>query len=424
MLIAALALTLAAEKQSDILIIIADDFGQYDIEHIETPNLDALAASGITFTRTYSNSVCTPSRDSLMTGMWSNIHNEFTCEPGRRDDFGVPSLGNVLEVAGFETGYFGKWHLGQSPVAPYQAAPHLWGWEVARAWNTASMRGICTNQQLIALGAPKGTHGNYTHWPTITDGVETISLEYNTAAILNAFKDWKEEARGPNPRGAVISFNTPHGPFHLPPGQEVIPDPTKRQLYEAMVRNMDQAVGEVLALAAPDTWIVFVGDNGTDPKARAADQLKPHLKGSTYEGGLRVPMIWRRPGITPGSSTDALVHFADILPTIMDAFGIGGSAGMDGRSLLPLLAKPSAPSPHEYVYAGCRPGVEPAPLRHAVISRDGWKLSEDRPVEGDASWRMFNLFEDPDELHRIDPNEHEDRELVAKLRGWLAAGEE
>ena len=191
-----------------------------------------------------------------MNGVWSSRFYENTCLLGTNADIGRVSLGVTFEASGFETGYFGKWHLGQSLVAPYQSTPHLRGWEVARAWNTDGMRTYCVTLSLEQLGFAAGTKGNYFRWPTISDGVESLSTTHYTDAILWEVQSWLTERRGPDRRAAIVSFNTPHKPFYLPPGETAPPNPTDRDLYEAMVRDMDRAVGDLIASLLPDTWII------------------------------------------------------------------------------------------------------------------------------------------------------------------------
>ena len=195
-------------------------------------------------------------------------------------------------------------------------------------------------------------------------------------------------------------------------------DRLTRENYELMVQSVDAMVGDMLAYVdLRDTVFVFVADNGTPSKALRENQERGKVKGTTFEDGVRVPLIFAGPGIAVGEETDVLVHAVDLLATLGDLVGAPPPAhlGLDSRSFAAALAEPhGARSARPYVFCeNLTPGV---PHDRAVVT-ERWKL---RDVDG--SQELYDLRNDPLEERPLplDTDDAELQELLARLRERLA----
>jgi arylsulfatase A-like enzyme len=384
-----LALLLA--QMPNIYVIMADDFAASDMAVVSTPNLDALAAQGVTFTRAYSNPNCTPSRASLLLGDWSDEILLAPCSAGTDVAIDPWTLPKMMDEAGYNTGLFGKWHYGSNAIGYDETTPHLLGFNVWHA-GTLGNTAFCGST-------------DYWDWQRVDDGVVTNSTTYNTYEIRAAFLAWRATS---SPGFALVSFNTPHAPFHVPPSQPVVTG--NRPLYEGMVRDMDLTIGVILAsINLTQDWVIFIGDNGTPKNARQPGQEAGKVKHSVFKDGVRVPMIFAGPGLPMGETADALVHLADIGPTIAEALGLDVPVGKGGMSFLDVLGNTSDPGPRSYVY--CSRGVlGTSPRERAVVTVD-YKLRELGSVQ--------ELYDLPDEDTDVidDPTY---AAVLATLRGYLA----
>jgi arylsulfatase A-like enzyme len=385
-----------------IVVVIADDLADSDLDRIPTPTLDRIAARGVRLRRAYANPICTASRESFHLARWSETGFINACKTKTRGDHGAFTIAKMLDAAGYETGLFGKWHIGTNRVADWKLSPHLYGYEVWRA-------GLPTN---VANCGGR----DYFQWNRIDDGEITGSREYQTYAVRDAYASWMHEERGPDPRFAVVSFQTPHVPLHLPPlaGREDAEALGDRELYELMVRDLDLAVGRVVSLLDLERdWFVFFGDNGTPQPARHPDQDPGKLKYTTFEDGVNVPLIVAGPGIAAGAESDALVHVVDVAATLAEALGLRAPPG-DGVSFLDALRDPSHPGVRDHVFSAHGPiRSKDMPRERAVITRTH-KLRVDDGVES-----LFDLAADPREERDLvgDPGQ---AEILEELRALLA----
>lgn len=309
----ALSLTAAAAPaRPNIVVFLADDHGWdlagcYGHKVIRTPNIDALARQGLRFTRAFAGSpTCSPSRAILYTGLHSArnglMGNHTGCRPG------IKSITHHLKVLGYRVVLANKTH-----VQP----PEVFDFEYVKA----------------ALPPVPGRNRRYRQ-----EGLDT--------AVIDRLLGEHARARAAQPLCLIIADNGPHvvwernriyDPAALPLPPITVDTPATRQAmanYFQDITTTDQRLGEVAASLARhgferNTLFLYTSDQGPE---------WPRSKWTTYDAGLRVPFIARWPGrIRPGSVTEAMISFTDVLPTFLEAAGGKPVPGLDGSSFLKVL---------------------------------------------------------------------------------------
>lgn len=331
--LAIVAAFLTFQQSPDVLVVVLDDIAAADLAlyggPAETPHLAALAADGVRFTRAYANASCSPTRRSILTGEWSTGESGVPCGPPTADTPTLDDLFMPEALSGHSSALFGKWHLGGDPLeVAWELAPlrHGFGmWSAGQAANVNTCDG----------GA------NYTRWiradafgSTWSSG---LSLQYEPKAVRDEFLAWWETARGP--RLAYVAVNLAHGPFHAPPADLLPPGAPvpvlRRDRYEAMIRAADTILGQMLlAVDLERTLVVVIGDNGTP------EQVTPEpgrSKTTTFERGVRVPLVIAGAGAEKGLVSDALVHAVDVYGTVLAACGAPIPPSSPAVDLGPLL---------------------------------------------------------------------------------------
>lgn len=331
-------------NKPNIIFIFADDWGYGDLSShgstwVETPNLDQMAKEGIDFANfTVNSPVCSPSRTAVMTGQFparNSIHQHFAGvgsnqKRGMPDwlDPTVPMLPRLLQEAGYKTGHFGKWHLGN--VKGESPTEDKYGYDEYATFNGSGTRA------LNAAGLASVDHA-----------VDFIERNRNDAFFVNL---WLHET------------HLPH--FPLEKYLELFDDLDERKrVYASVIAEGDEGVGRILDLLKElnideNTLVVFSSDNG--PEAARDSSHKIHrknnpeglggyysvgesggLKGqkrSLYAGGIRVPFIVRWPGKVPEGIIDAnsVMTAVDLLPTFLEVAGVKMPDGYqpDGESVL------------------------------------------------------------------------------------------
>lgn len=407
----------AAEPvKPNIVLILADDLGINDLhcygraDH-HTPNLDRLAREGMRFTCAYTaQPICSPSRAALMTGKCPARLHLTNYLPGRPDaksqkllqpriEGQLPleevTIAELLRDAGYATGLFGKWHLGEAGFGPKEQ-----GFDVAVSPPADSQP-----------SATEGSKGEY--------------------AITAAAEKFIEEHRE-RPFFCYVPHNNPHIRLAAKPELVEKHKAAFNPVYAAMIETLDDAVGrlmqkvESLGLAGR-TIFVFTADNGglhvLESPGTPATHNTPFRagKGFVYEGGLREPLIVRWPGeIKPESVCDTPVVLSDLVPTLLEAAGVNPATTvgpLDGVSIRPLLRGETLPARSlfwhfpNYTNQGSRP---------AGAIRDGdWKLVEHFE---DGAVELYNLADDVGETKDLAAGEPERTEALRKrLHVWRAS---
>jgi arylsulfatase A-like enzyme len=406
----------------NILLIVGDDMGYADVgfhgcKDIPTPNLDALAASGVRFTNGYvSGPYCSPTRAGLMTGRYqTRFGHEFN--PGGSQ--GLPltetTIADRLKAAGYATGLVGKWHLGALP----ELHPQKRGFDEF-------------------FGFLGGAH-SYVAAAGILRGTEPVpGLDYTTDAFGREAVAFIERHRaGPAPWFLYLAFNAVHTPMQATddrlakfPG---VAD-TQRRTYDAMMLAMDDAVGRVrrtLADAGLDrsTLVAFISDNGgpTMPGTTQNGSNNAPLRGSkrtTLEGGIRVPFLVSWPGRLKPAVYEQPVIQLDLTATALAAAGVDAKPEwkLDGVDLLPFLDGRKTGPPHDALY--WRFGAQMA------VRAGDWKLvrydSNADTRTGTRSQpatpaRLYHLSDDAGETRdQADTNPDKVKELQVLWDAWNA----
>lgn len=393
-------LLLVAQSPPNLVVFVMDDVAAADLAlyggPVSTPNLEALAAQGVTFTRAYANPTCAPTRRAMLTGHWWVTGNGFSC-PGDSGDTNTPLLAEAFlpeALLSYSSGIAGKWHLGVNPYGlPNELAPIAHGFDY---WSAGSPTNV------VECGG-----ASYTSWLRIDSDFtgtyqSSTSTTHEGIAVRQAFvSGWPVV---PSPRLAIVCNNLAHAPFHNPPASLLpqgytVPN-TQRGRYEAMILAWDTLLGQMLSVIdLQSSLVVVVGDNGTPP-AMAPVQTK--AKGTTFERGIRVPLIVAGPLVNaPGRSVGELVHVVDIYSTLVEV-GSGSVPGGSpwpeaGRSLVPYLANVANPAPHEWVLSGARWGDVDGDI--ASVRSDLTKLRQ-LDDDGDAvadRLEFYDLATDPNE---------------------------
>jgi arylsulfatase B len=382
----------------DVLLIIADDLGFADLTAVHdagwAPNLWALAGQGYRFLNASSNPICSPTRRSIFTGHFYAGQSGLPCDPPSSLTPPV-SLVFLPEALGpsYAKALFGKWHVGTNPFGQWRFVYRdQAGFDYWRAGLAHYVRG-CLSQ-------------DYSTWLDVEDGVSHFLLgQYQPTVMRTRFDAlWPVM---PGPRFAVFATQLAHDPYHRPPspmlpaGYPPPPLATDREKYESMIAALDKQIGEIVTPALlATTAVIFVGDNGTPPDV-AADPA--HAKTTTFQGGIHVPMFMVGPGI-PSGETYALAHVADIYATVCELAGVQPQAGLDSRSLMPLVTG-SAVKVHDYVASGVDSDAPPfdvdlcaRSLRYKLRRvTDTWDHSTGAPGTGSVTEEFYDLWLDPQE---------------------------
>ncbi len=393
----------------NVLIVYVDDMGWaqpscYGGRLVPTPHMDSIASNGVRFTQGYvSACICSPSRVGLMTGRYpARSGHDANCPSGDTERgrlralvTGETTLAQRMTAAGYATGLVGKWHLGAS-------REHL---PAARGFEESF-----------------GTSGNLDEGGFFFRGLERVP-DPPEAPVTSPL--YAREAIGfirrhaDRPWCLVLSFNAVHSPIVASEAmrQRFAGRPPREQAYAAMVAELDEAIGEVLAALrgagiVSNTLVFCISDNGGAMPLAEMGGLRGR-KWQLYEGGIRVSWLVQWPGRIPGGRVlDVPVIQLDVLPTALAAAGVEAKTEwqLDGVNLLPLLEGRTAQLEREALY--WRFGVQYA------VRRGDWKLvkaGRDEPV------RLFNLRDDRGEAMDLSGSRPElVRELQALWDRWNA----
>ncbi len=406
--ILALALLLGGVRaQSNVLVVLADDLGvDYVAGYGEgnnappTPTIDSLAQQGVLFRNTWAYPSCSPARAAILTGRhpYRTLVGRWIRHPGnsnpaigtlRDEEWTVPDL---LDRAGTGHGHacIGKWHLHD--VSFGNAAPITFG-------------GFD-----VYTGALRGQLPSFTAWPRVENGIEQTETTYATTKTTDDALAWIQGQSGP--WFCYLAYNAPHIPFHVPPSNLHTQTSTtsNRDRYRAMIEAMDTELGRLLQTLGPatlaNTHVLFLGDNGSVQNMAVAPFDPSRAKGTPYEGGINVPLIYRGPAtVSPGREVTALTCAVDVFATVLELTGAGSAlppwVATDGVSLVPYLTDPQQSPLRTFAYTEQFTGdAWPAPNTngHATIRNDRYKLIH---WYGGNADRFYDLVTDPWETQNL-----------------------
>lgn len=420
------ALSAAADRKPNVLIIYTDDQGTIDLncygaEDLATPNLDALAGRGVRFTQMYAPSaICSSSRAGLMTGrapVRAGVPSNVSSAKGNP---GMPTeevtIAEMLKAAGYATAHIGKWHLGYTP----ETMPGGQGFD----YTFGHMGGCIDNYSHFFYWNGPNRHDLWRNGKEVWhDGEFFPDLMVREAATFI------EQDRD-KPFFLYWAINVPHYPLQgTAKWREHYKDlEMPRRAYAEFVSTMDECVGRLLNKIdelglRDDTLVIFQSDHGHSTESRAffgGGNAGPYrgAKGCLFEGGLRVPSIVSLPGLIPaGEVRDQMATGCDWLPTIADLCDVPlPKQKLDGRSLKDVIMSASAPTSHESFVWQLGSGD-----RAQWVAREGdWKLlgnprdtSGKAPITANDKLFLANLAVDKSEMKNLaDKNP----EVVDRLR--------
>jgi arylsulfatase A-like enzyme len=442
---AAAAPCLAAQaERPNVIVILTDDQGYGDYGFmgnpvIRTPNLDTLASASAQMKTFYVSPVCSPTRACLMTGRYNYRTRAIDTFIGRAMmDPSEVTIAEALREAGYVTGIFGKWHLGDN--YPMRA--------IDQGFDEALV--ICGG----GIGQPSdppGGEGKYTDPVLFHNGQRMQAKGYCTDAYFDAAMKWIEGTRkSDRPFFAYIPTNAPHNPLKDIPedwyrkykAMDLSPvvvrqrdtKPSEKELDDlarifAMISNIDDNVGRLMAQLREwkledNTIVIFFGDNG--PAGRRYVGPLRGTKGQVYEGGIRTPLIVHWPArLKAGHASDYPAAHIDIMPTLLDACGVAVPKGLklDGMSILPVLDGRATAGPDRTLFIQSQRGDKPV-LYHNFMARDReWKLLNasgfgPEQLPGPPKFELYHVTDDPGERKNL-AAEHP--EIVERLKAQYEA---
>ncbi len=452
----------AEARKPNIVFILADDLGYRELgsfgqKLIRTPNLDALAKQGMRLTQHYcGNAVCAPSRCVLMTGKHPGHayvrSNKATPPEGQWPiPDGEVTIAELLQKQGYVTGAFGKWGLGgpESTGRPlvqgfnrffgYNCQSHAHSYYPSYLWsddkhvelkNTPPVPGHASLAKNADPANPK-SYDVFKGQDYAPDRINEQVLEfvrtnknqpfflYYPTVIPHVALHVPDEELKP-----YLAFGWKDPPFTRGKGYGYTPHFTPRAAYAAMISRMDQYIGNVLNLLdelelAKNTIVVFSSDNGTTHLGEEVDyeffssvgELRG-LKGSLYEGGVRVPTLVRYPGrVAAGSSNDRVSGFEDWMPTLLEIAGAKDDvpSETDGISLAPtLLGQQQKPRPLLYREFTGYGGQQ-------TIRVGDWKAVRQNLLKGKTKIELYNIAEDISEKNDLAAMHPDIVDRLAKL---------
>ena len=426
-LVTLLAHAVCAADRPNILVIVADDLGYADIgvhggKDVPTPNIDALAASGVRCTNGYVPSpYCSPSRAGFLTGRYqTRFGHEFNPHVGDESKLGLPlderTIADRLRATGYATGLIGKWHQG------FDAAHH----PQSRGFDDYFGFLVGGHNYLLHHDAEAKFGSAHSH-DMIYRNRELQKLDGYTTDLFTdealAFMD----RHASQPWFLYLAYNAVHTPLEVLEkyGARVpasITDPARRG-YLSLLVGLDDCVGRVAKhLRETNTLVFFFSDNGGSGR-------KPYFayntgintplrgdKGQTLEGGIRVPFFVSWPGKIPAGKTyEPPVVTLDVLPTALALAGGKADANLDGVNLLPHLTGEKATAPHDALYWRFGP--------QKAVRRGNWKLVDWRDFDAkkQSGWQLYDLATDLGEKTNV-AAQHADivAEMSAAWQAWDA----
>jgi len=404
-----------ARKPNIIFVMLDDagigDFGCYGSKAVRTPVMDRMAAEGMRFTQAYTGSpICGPCRCILMTGMHAGHATRRNNRAGdnppsegkdkglvplRAEDYTVASL---LKSAGYVTGGFGKWGLGNPGTT---GAAEKKGFDVFFGYYDQVHAHDYYTDHLVRNGE------------NVPQPAKSYSHNAIAAEAMKFIRDNKDK-----PFFLYLPYTLPHGNYVIPSDEPYTNEPWPQQVknYAAMITLADRDVGRMLDLLKElkldnDTIVFYTSDNGPNPpfiKALNSNAGLRGAKGNLYEAGIRMPMVVRWPGQVPaGAVSDFAWTFADFLPTAAAVAGAQPPQGIDGVNILPTLLGKHQP-PHTLYWEF------PQPFQQAVRIGDfkGIRFGTADPLV------LYDLAKDPKETTDVSAA-HPD--VVKKMEAFLAA---
>lgn len=385
------------DNQPNILLIIADDMGKDATPGFSegsvkpnTPNLDGIRNSGLSFNNLWVNPTCSPTRASMITGKYG--HRTGVKWAGDELDQSEVILHRYLKEETndtYSTAVIGKWHLSGENAT---LNPEVYGMD-------------------YYAGLTRGAAQSYYQWQLNESGAVSFQSEYTTQVFTDLSIDWIKDQT--QPWFLWLAYNAPHTPFHIPPAEmhtqgdlpAYVDGMDATPYYMAAIEAMDYQIGRLLEEMPEEeldnTIIIFLGDNGTPPQVVQAPYTNTSAKGSMYQGGVNVPLFVSGKGVERTGQDNSLLCSTDVFSTIAELAGINGSEIHDSKSFASLLT--GGGSNRTYQYSELKNDTNDL----WAISNGTYKLI----VNATSEQEMYHLGNDPYERTNL-------------LSGTLTAAEE
>lgn len=432
LLFAGCAFCAHASEQPNIILLMTDDQDYYDLGHhgnpdIETPTLDRFASEALTMHRFYVSPLCSPTRASLMTGRYHQrtgiLHTSRGAARLAEDEVTIAEL---LKVAGYRTGIFGKWHLGDN----YPSRPQDQGFEETFYHKSGG------------IGQPPDEEGNYWEPVIYHNGKREVHHRYCTDLFFDAAIEFIRQP-SERPFFVYLPTNVPHGPFHVDkkyyqPFLDKGADEKTAKVY-GMLKNLDENFDRLLKVLdesdlADNTLVIFMSDNGGSVKPGFQGDFRGN-KGSIYEGGVRSPFFARWPnGFEIPRTIETIAAHIDILPTLAAAAGTELPIGLhvDGKNLLPLWRGESVEDlERRTLFMHFNKAIDQALYKCATSISQRYKLvlnpdsafnTEFVPNRDKIKIELYDIIEDQSESENL-THKHPElvEQLLAAYEAWYAS---
>ena len=415
-----LAVSLTAADNPNIVIVITDDQGYGDLScHgnpvVKTPHLDSLASESVRLEDYHVAPTCSPTRCALLTGHWTNRTGVWHTIMGRSMlRFNEVTIGQIFKDNGYNTGMFGKWHLGGN----YPFRPEDRGFtEVLR--HGGGGVGQTPDYWDNAYFDDTYFHNKV---PTKTEG-------YCTDVYFDYAKKFIEASTAADkPFLAYISTNAPHSPNHAPeessaPYAHLGVAPAN---FFGMVANIDDNVGALRKWLdekslTENTIFIFTTDNGTAGGRGTFDGGMRGAKGSEYDGGHRVPFFlhWPGGGFDKENKVETITAHVDVVPTLIDLAGVEAPAEIkfDGVSIRPLIETTQRPDgwPDRILVTDSQRVKDPIKWRKSAVMTNEWRLVSNEGKNGVPKHELYAIKEDPKQENDVLADHPE---VVERLKGF------
>lgn len=385
-------------RRPNVLFVLIDDVGYGDFAclgnpYIKTPNIDKLHSHSTRFTDFHVSPTCAPTRASLMTGrycnavgVWHTIMGRSLLDPRQR------TIANCFKDAGYATGIYGKWHLGDN----YPCRPHDRGFDDAVVcggggiWQTPDYFGNDDNDDAYLHN---GRFQKYTG--------------FSTDVFFDLAMNFIEGARKANqPFFCYLATPAAHQPTWAPeedsrPYQNV--PGLKSPGFYGMIANVDKNLGRIVAFLeerglAENTIILFATDNGTADGAHVYNASMRGQKGSPYDGGHRAPLFMRWPagGLKDGRDVNTLTAHFDIFPTLADLCKLPNSAGsIDGKSWRPLLYERNPKWEERTLFTDSQREERLRKWKDTAVMTQQWRLVNRSKDSTAPKYELYDIGKDP-----------------------------
>lgn len=431
----------AETRKPNVILIITDDQGHGDLgfhgnPKIRTPNIDNLARQSTILDNFFVSPVCSPTRSALMTGRYTYRTGIVDTAYGRSMMHPEEvTLAEMLGAAGYGTGIFGKWHLGDN----YPLRPMDQGFQESLVLKGGG------------IGQPSDPPGGDSYFDPLLlhNGKWEKQKGYCSDVYTDAAMKFIEQHRA-KPFFVYLPFNCPHSPLQVPdsylepykkmslapsefpntgyPMEGRVDQETTAKIY-GMITNIDDNLGRLFGKLdelklADDTIVIFITDNG--PQQERYKSGMRGRKGTVYDGGIRVPCFIRWPGhFAAGKKIDRIAAHIDMAPTLLAACDVAKPSDlkMDGVNLFPLLKGEKVEWPDRTIYVQWHRGEVPEMGRACAARSQRWKIVQ--PLgsgfgEGpkDPKFQLFDMQADPSEKNDL-AAQHPD--IVAQMRAGYEA---